>query len=197
MEGLRYSLRQPAVRTMLLAIAVLNVAVAGPGSVGLPLLAQRVFAGPTSFGWLMSCFGGAALIGAALAGTVLRAAPLGRLMTLTLLGFAVALGSLAFAQTLVPALVALGTMGIAVGLLNVRGVAWLQAQADEAFRGRLMSLVMFASVGLAPLSLAAAGALVGVGLAPLFLGAGALVLLVTAAVVGTPSLRRLGVPAAA
>ncbi len=195
LDGLRYSLGRPAVRTMLLTIAVLNVAVTGPAAVGLPLLAERVLSGPTSFGWLMSCFGGAALVGAALAGTLLRAAPLGRLMVLTLPTFAVALGSLAFAHALLPALAAGAVMGLSIGALNVRGVSWLQAQADEAFRGRLMSLVMFASVGLAPLSLVAAGALVAIGFGPLFLGAAALVLVVTGVVVGTPSLRGMGRPA--
>lgn len=196
-EGLRYSLGKPAVRTMLLTIAVLNVAVTGPLAVGVPMLAERVLSGPTSFGWIMSCFGGAALVGAALAGTLLRPAPLGRLMVITLPAFAVSLASLAFVHALLLALAAGVVMGLAVGALNVRGVSWLQAQADEAFRGRLMSLVMFASVGLAPLSLAAAGAVVEVGFAPLFLGAGALVVAVTAVVVGTPSLRSMGRPATA
>lgn len=196
-EGLRYVLGRPAIRTMLLTIAALNVAVTGPASVGLPMLAERMFSGPTSFGWLMSCFGGSALLGAILAGTLLRAAPLGRLMMLTLSSFAVGLGSLAFDRSLLPALVALGVMGLSVGLLNVRGIAYLQGEADEAFRGRLMSLVMFASVGLAPLSLVVAGALVDTGFVPLFLGAGTLVASVTGVVIGTPSLRRLGSPVTA
>ncbi len=197
LEGLRYSLSRPTIRTMLLTIAALNVAVTGPASVGLPLLAERMFSGPTSFGLLMSCFGGSALVGAILAGTLLRAAPLGRLLILTSSAFAVGLASLAFDRTMLPALLALGVMGLSVGVLNVRGIAFLQGQAEEAFRGRLMSLVMFASVGLAPLSLVAAGALVDAGFVPLFLGAGVLVALVTGVLVCTPSLRRLGSPATA
>jgi hypothetical protein len=61
-----------------------------------------------------------------------------------------------------------------------------------------MSLVMFASVGLAPLSLAGAGALVGHGFGLLFACAAALMVLVMLLVVASRGLRGLdGATAAA
>ena len=65
-----------------------------------------------------------------------------------------------------------------MGYVNVLAVAWLQRRAAPEIQGRVMSLVMFASMGLMPFSNALAGVLVDVSLTGLFAGAGiALVLL--------------------
>ncbi len=197
-SGLRYAFETPALRVMLVAIALLNLAIAGPAGVGLPLLAHQRFGGAAVFGVMMSAFGGSTLVGALLAGSALRRVPLGRLMVGAPLLFAGALGVVGVAQRLPLLLAALAVMGLGAGALNVRAVAWLQGRTDPAFRGRVMSLVMFASVGLAPLSLAGAGVLVGYGFAPLFAGAAALMVLVTAVVVLGRGLRGLDpAPAAA
>jgi len=147
---------------------------------------------------MMSAFGGSTLIGALLAGSALRRVPLGRLMVGVPLLFAAALGTVGMAERLPLLLAALAVMGLGAGALNVRAIAWLQGRTDDAFRGRVMSLVMFASVGLAPVSLAGAGALVGYGFVPLFTAAAALMVLVTLLVVTTRGLRGLDrAPAAA
>jgi MFS family permease len=76
-----------------------------------------------------------------------------------------------------------GVMGILVGFINVQAIAWLQARIPEELRGRIMSLVTLGSVGLAPVSLAIAGALADVGAVTLtFVVAGAIV--VAAALAG-------------
>jgi MFS family permease len=181
--GLRYAFQAPALRVMLVAVALLNLAIAGPAGVGLPLLAHQRFGGAAVFGLMMSVFGGSTLVGALLAGSAFRRVPLGKLMAGAPLLFAGALGVVGVAQQVPPLLAALAVMGLGAGALNVRAVAWLQGRTDPAFRGRVMSLVMFASVGLAPLSLAGAGLLVGYGFAPLFAGAAGLMVLVTLVVV--------------
>jgi len=197
-SGLRYAFRTPSMRVMLIAVAFLNLAITGPAGVGLPLLAHQRFGGAAAFGVMMSAFGGSTLIGALLAGSALRRVPLGRLMVGAPLLFAAALATVGVVERLPLLLAALATMGLGAGALNVRAIAWLQGRTDPAFRGRVMSLVMFASVGLAPLSLAAAGALVGYGFVPLFSGAAALMVLVTLLVVTTRGLRGLDqAPAAA
>ena len=41
--------------------------------------------------------------------------------------------------------------------LNVQLIAWFQQRVERAMMGRVMSVLMFASIGLMPFSLAAAG----------------------------------------
>ena len=197
-SGMRYAFRTPSMRVMLISVAFLNLAIAGPAGVGLPLLAHQRFGGAAAFGVMMSVFGGSTLLGALLAGSALRRVPLGRLMVGAPLLFAAALGAVGVAGRLPLVLAALAVMGLGAGALNVRAIAWLQGRTDAAFRGRVMSLVMFASVGLAPLSLAGAGVLVGHGFVLLFSSAAALMLLVTLVVATTQGLRGLDTaPAAA
>jgi hypothetical protein len=69
-------------------------------------------------------------------------------------------------------------MSASAGFLNVHLVAWFQQRVDRAMLGRVMSVLMFSSLGLMPLSLAAAGVAVQWSLPGMFVGAGALVLVV-------------------
>jgi len=70
-------------------------------------------------------------------------------------------------------------MSASAGFLNVHLLAWFQQRVDRAVLGRVMSVLMFASIGLMPLSLAAAGVSVQWSLRGMFAVAGALVLMVT------------------
>jgi hypothetical protein len=72
-------------------------------------------------------------------------------------------------------------MCIAVGYLNVQLVSWFQQRVERAMLGRVMSVLMFASVGLMPFSLAAAGAAIQWSVRGMFAVAGAAVLVVTIA----------------
>jgi len=195
-SGMRYAFREPAMRVMLISVALLNLAITGPASVGLPLLAEQRFGGAAAFGLMMSAFGGSTLVGALLAGSVLKRVRLGRLMVLAPLIFAAALAGVGFATSLPAAVTALAAMGLAAGALNVRAIAWLQGETEPGYRGRVMSLVMFASVGLAPLSLVVAGAVIGYGFAPLYLGAAVLTVAATALAGATREVRSLGAVAA-
>jgi hypothetical protein len=69
-------------------------------------------------------------------------------------------------------------MSASAGFLNVHLLAWFQQRVDRALLGRVMSVLMFASLGLMPLSLAATGVAVQWSLRGTFAGAGALVLVV-------------------
>jgi hypothetical protein len=79
------------------------------------------------------------------------------------------------APTLMLALVATAVGGVADGAINTYGIAWLQRRTDEVVRGRVMSLVMMAAVGLAPVSLALGGLMAGQPTL-LFVAAGAVIL---------------------
>jgi hypothetical protein len=70
-------------------------------------------------------------------------------------------------------------MGASAGFLNVHLFAWFHQRVAGPLLGRVMSVLMFASIGLMPLSLVAAGVAVEWSLRGMFAGAGALVLIVT------------------
>ena len=48
-------------------------------------------------------------------------------------------------------------MSATAAFLNVQLIAWFQQRVERAMMGRVMSVLMFASVGLMPFSLAASG----------------------------------------
>jgi MFS family permease len=54
-------------------------------------------------------------------------------------------------------------IGLGAGFINVRVIAWLQQRTPEALRGRVMSLVLLGAVGLQPIGLGVAGAIIDLG----------------------------------
>jgi len=182
--GLRYVLADPLLRTVCLILAAMNVALAGPLTVGGVVLADTRFGGAASFATLMACFGGGSLVGSLATGAL---APGGKrgpafLAATALLG--AGLGGLAFAPSLLVAGILGVAMGAVAGYLGVVLMAWLQERAPDAIRGRVMAVVMFAVVALDPLAYALSGVLAGFGPDRLFL-AGAALLVATAALGAT------------
>jgi hypothetical protein len=74
-------------------------------------------------------------------------------------------------------------------MLQVSGMAWLQRRSEARMQGRVMSMVMFAIMGLTPISYALAGMVAEVGTGLLFVGAGAGMLLLAVATSISPTLR--------
>lgn len=70
-------------------------------------------------------------------------------------------------------------MSGAAAFLNIQLISWFQQRVKRALLGRVMSVLMFASVGLIPLSLAITGVALKARVPGTFLSAGAMVLLVT------------------
>jgi hypothetical protein len=60
---------------------------------------------------------------------------------------------------LVPAAAKLALSAVATDAINTYGVSWLQRRTDPAMQGRVMSLVMLASMGRTPVAYAISGAL--------------------------------------
>lgn len=177
-EGLRYVNRDVPLRSLMLVIAVLNFAIAGPISVGLAVIAKHCFGTPSAFGFLMSAFAGGSLAGMICAGLIPQRHR-GRTLLLasTVISFCVApLGLLNRMTTLVPDLL---LMGGTAGFLNIQLIAWFQQRVERALLGRVMSVLMFASVGLMPLSYAMTGVALRASFKGTFLGAAAMALVVT------------------
>ena len=160
--------------TVLLITAAINFLFAGPMSVGVAALADSRFVdGAAAMGTIMSAMGGGSLLGIVLGGT-LKPKRLGVVVLLVLAISGVGLALLGLSDRLLFASAVSALMGLSVGFVNIQMIAWLQRRVSQEIMGRVMSLVMLASMGLAPLSQALAGALVDVNVTGLFVGAGIL-----------------------
>ncbi len=177
-EGIRYAWSDPVTRAILLIVAAVDFSFVGPFNVGLASLAdQRYAGGATAFGTMLSTWGAGTLLGTLVAGSIGQPRQRGKLLLGTTGALGIGLSLLGIMPSLALASVVIGAMGIGSGLVNVVFVAWLQARTDRQMLGRVMSLVMFASLGLAPLSFAIAGALVDLHATIMFAAAGAIVLM--------------------
>ena len=190
-DGLRYVVRDPGLRTLIVVSAVLNMCMAGPLTIGLATMAKFRFGSATAYGILLSCFGGGSLVGMIVAGSVKRLPGRGWLLTALMFAMAAALLGLALVYALVPVAALLTAMGACAGLVNVQIMSWIQLTVAREMLGRVMSVLMLSAVGLFPVSLVIAGAVAQAHLAELFLGAGGLVLAAAVAVLLTPKARAI------
>jgi MFS family permease len=183
-EGLRAVRKDAPLMTLMGISAVLNLAIYGPIIVGIAAMAKFRFGSAAAFGTCLSFLSGGMLAGIVLGGRLKRPrhrgvqfAVVGALAGMELIGIGLVM-KLAAVATL------LALMGLAVGFVNVQFSAWIQARVERALMGRVMSVLMFASFGMIPVSYALSGALVQWRLAAAFLIPGAfLVLVATAALV--------------
>ena len=176
-EGLRYVVRDPVIRTLMLVVLGTNLAMMGPLYVGGAVLAELRLGGAGAFGTLVAAAGAGALVGIVGVGSVRRFRRRG-LIELSLTGaLGIVVASIAFVPNLVVAVPLAVAIGATASFLGVITISWLQERAEPGLLGRVMSLVMFSAVALDPISFALAGALVEVNLEATFVGAGALLVL--------------------
>jgi len=181
--GFAYAWSDPAVRSLVLLSAAFNFAFTGPLSVGIPFMADHTLGGGSAtFGILLSGFGAGALVGAVAAGSISRVPRLGTIVLLIAIGLGIGLGLLGVAPNVATAFGLTVAMGLGIGFINVHVVSWLQGRTAPEMRGRVMSMVMLGSIGLAPVSYALVGAIVDLGPIPLMFGvAGAIVVVASLA----------------
>ena len=199
-QGIRHVWDDDALRWVFVIIAAVDFLVLGPLLVGIPVLADtRLAEGAMAFGIVMSALGGGALLGIVLAGALPKPSPrhLGPLMVGLTGLFGAAL--VVFGLTISTSIIAIASfcVGAANGYVNIVFMTWLQSRIPISMLGRVMSLLMFASVGVVPVSQALCGALVTVSLSGVFVGAGMLLLLVTMRIMFVPAVRDMGLPVAA
>jgi MFS family permease len=190
-EGIAAVRRDAILPTVMLITAAINFLFTGPMSVGVAALADRRFPeGAAALGTLTAALGAGALVGVLLGG-VIKPKRLGVVVLLALALAGVTLGLIGLSGSLVLAAgLALG-MGVTVGFVNVLMIAWLQKRVPQDLMGRVMSLVMLASFGLAPISQSLAGVLVDVNLTGLFVGAGILLVTVSLYSASNKSMREV------
>jgi Transmembrane secretion effector len=179
-EGLRLAWQFPPARGLILLMAGLSLATAGPSTVGLATVAQQRFGGAAGFGIMLSALGAGALAGAVLAGSVRQTHHRGGTWLGVSAGVGLCLGGLAFVSTVPEAAALLAVIGLGSGFINVVFVAWLGTVTPPAMLGRIMSLAMFSSVGLTPVSYLLAGLVAAAHPTVMFAAAGVLILVTVA-----------------
>ncbi len=197
-KGLRFVWDDVALRTIFLLIAAVNFLITGPLNIGIPLLADtRLAGGAAAYGIIMSAFGAGSLLGIALAGALPR--PPARIMGLVLLSVWSLMGLLTAGLGLFTSTGVVAVLMLLQGAINFYVVVifttWLQTRTPETMLGRVMSLVMFASIGLAPVSMALSGALLDVNVAGVFAVAGTLMTLLVLLSMLNPAVRSMEVTA--
>jgi len=182
------------VKVFLVSIAV-NFLLNGPIIIGIPVLADTQYAeGAAAFGMIMSGFGGGALLGIIMAGALPRPNPR-RMGTLIM----VAIAMLGISEVILVATTstAVATLAVAIagagnGYVNVMLITWLQSSVPSRMIGRMMSVIMFASAGTAPIGHALTGAAVSISPLMTFTVAGCLVILLSAYMLRDKDIIKMG-----
>ena len=193
-DGLATVWQDKTLRHYFVLIAAVNLLMTGPISVGIPVLADTRFTGgAAAFGIILSAFGGGSLLGVIIAGA--RRRPSARRFPMLMLLFTgtmgIGLALLGVLSSMVPAAIVAFVMGLGQGYVVIQFITWLQLRTARHMLGRMMSVLMFAVVGLAPVSSTIAGALIQWSAPFVMIGAGAMIVGVVVFAAFSPSVWRL------
>jgi MFS family permease len=191
-EGLLYVWEDATLKIVFPITMGLNLLINGPFAVGVPVVARtRFLEGAAAFGLIMSLFGGGALVGTILAGVLPKPSKkrLGTISLSVISLMGIGLAVIGLAPTMYVAVAAGLVMGTANGYANTMLITWLQQKVAPEMTGRVMSLVMFAAIGLNPVSTAIAGALIGINVTVLLVCSGILMTVFTLLAAFSPAVR--------
>ena len=178
-EGIAYVGKDVPLRSLMLLATIMNFCVSGPVAIGLAYLTKTRFGSPSAYGIVISAVAAGSLLGALLAG-VWKIRRRGVMILLASAVLGLCLGSIGLMGRVWNIAGVLLVMGATAGLVNVHIGAWAMQRIDAAVRGRVASVLMLASYGITPISLAVAGFLVAWNLKFMFLLAGGVMLLAAA-----------------
>jgi len=170
-EGLRF---------MFVAVSAVNLFFTGPLLVGIPVLAdQRLAEGAQAFGFIMAAYAGGNLGGYILAGVLpkINGRGLSAFFVLLLVMFGAGLVGLGLITTTWLNALLMLILGLGNGYIVIVLFTWIQQRTPREMLGRIMSMLMLASMGLVPLSQALSGAVSRWNLTGLFTLSGGLILL--------------------
>jgi MFS family permease len=178
-EGIAYVGKDVPLRSLMLLATIMNFCIAGPVSIGLAYLTNTRFGSPAAYGVVISAVAAGSLLGALLAG-VWKMHRRGVMILLASAVLGLCLGSIGVMGRVWTIASVLLVMGATAGMVNIHIGAWAMQRIDAAVRGRVASVLMLASFGITPISLAIAGFLVAWNLKFMFLLAGGIMLLAAA-----------------
>jgi len=154
-QAIKWVWSVPAVRLGFIGIAILEFFFQTPIFIGLPALAKLRFVEPAFvYGLIITAYGSGALIGAVTGGMTKgpRDENLVRTMFLLFSGSGVAIGLTVFYPPYWWAMLLFFFSGAADSFIWVHFTTWIQKLTPEKLLGRVMSIMMFMSVGLIPIA---------------------------------------------
>ena len=194
-EGIGFVAKMPAVRVMVLLSMAANMLIVGPLDVGLPIVAySRLPEGAAAFGLITAAFGGGSLLGM-VAATLLPPLPKANFGSILLGLFSlsgVCLALIAVINSTPIMLIDAIIAGAILGYTNISYITWIQRRIPRNLMGRVMSLMMFGSVALVPISMVVSGALVKISLDAVLMGGGMGMAALAIAGLLSRSVRRMG-----
>jgi MFS family permease len=164
-------------RRVLLVSVLANLTFAGTFEVALPALAHAHY-GAGGFGTLMACLGVGSVAGTLVAARRLTSARPMVVASAAFIGAGVFVALMPFLGGLPGAALAALLFGAGIGFGDIIVITLIQQWSPPAVLGRVMSLLMLASLGVFPVSVAISGLLVrAFGPVPFFPAAGATLVL--------------------
>src|SRR5687768_4755355 len=192
--GLNFVWNDRPLRAFFFVVAAITFFFNGPFNIGIPLLADTRFPeGAVAYGTILSTWGAGSLIGMVLAGVLPRPNPkrTGTVLLILVSVMGIGLAFLGVSTSMIFASTIGLVLGSVDGYINVFFVTWVQSRAPKALIGRLMSLLMFSSIGLLPVSMALSGALSRVDVTLLFTVSGSIVALLGLVMTLNPTVRAM------
>ncbi|HEY5836954.1 MFS transporter, partial [Streptomyces sp.] len=159
-SGLRYVATDPVLGPILLTVTMLNLVLTAPLNLGTALLAAQRGWGAAGFSWTIATFAAGAVAGAAwTAGRSRRPETPAAAGLRWVAAGSVFLAAIAAAPNLPTACAAAACLGVTTGPAGALLLGFVQIRTDPEFIGRVMALVTFSAIGLAPVSFALFGTL--------------------------------------
>jgi MFS family permease len=193
-SGLNFVWNDLPLRAFFFVVAAVTFFFNGPFTIGVPVLADTRFPeGAVAYGAILSTWGAGSLIGMVLAGLLPRPNPqrTGTVLLLLVSVMGIGLALLGVSNSMQIALAVGLILGSADGYINVFFITWVQSRAPKALIGRLMSLLMFSSIGLLPVSMALSGAASSVNVMLLLSVSGGIVALLGILMMLNPTVRAM------
>ena len=180
-EGIRYALRTPAIRLLLILVSLLSL-LSTPYTVLMPVFAGDILhSGPNGMGLLMGAAGAGAVVGALLMARHQGTEQLGRVMAFAFIRFGLGLILFSLSHNFWLSMLVLPLVGSGFMVPMAATNTLLQTLSPDHLRGRIMSLFFIMLMGATPLASLLAGFLAPLIGAPLTVGGtGVLCLLVSA-----------------
>ena len=192
--GIRHVCADGAMLVIFLLIVGMELLIRGPVRVGIPVLAHsRLTGGALALGIVMSAYAGGAVFGTVLAGAL--PAPKRAMGPILVAIFALAgilmmpFGFLNATWLAAGIMLTIGVMGGYVGVLLI---SWIQGRTPQSILGRVMSLLLVASVTVSPISMAVSGPLIGLSLEWVFIISGGMLAVFSIGVGLRREIRRMG-----
>lgn len=193
-SGLNFVWNDIPLRAFFGVVAAITFFFNGPFNIGIPLLADTRFPeGAVAYGTILSAWGAGSLAGMVLAGILPRpnSKRMGMVLLVLVSVMGIGLALLGISTSMIFAATIGLVLGSVDGYINVFFITWVQSRAPKAFIGRLMSLLMFSSIGLLPVSMALSGALSRVDVTLLLTISGGIVALLGLVMTLNPTVRAM------